>query len=58
MAVILNFPERLTTGHRPNGGIAAGADIVILPCVRRERIGVGALVRDHLDDDRPSQRQA
>ena len=57
MAVILTFPERVAESGRRAAAGACDAEILILPCIRRERIGSFPALSS-LDDQPATQRQA
>ncbi|WP_156386324.1 hypothetical protein [Aureimonas sp. Leaf454] len=57
MATLLRFPAPVPTAGRATTTAAGPAEIIILPCIRRERMGE-VPVYSGLADARCTQRQA
>ena len=58
MATLLSFTARGLTIGRVGPPVTGTAEIVILPCIRRERMDGSAAVFAANADDLPTQRQA
>lgn len=58
MALLLSLPARKPTIHRTAQAAAVSAEIIILPCIRRERIDVEPAGFRPLTAAQASQRKA